>query len=184
VRSVDGGAGLARFLASLSDEDRARVSSYAALGLPDDEEGIAAVLSAYAAENPSTTPSVLLATTGARAGSEGDPALARVLGQAALGLAEGPEDLQIAHVSLAQTHFRNRSDEADLAGFVEHCRAAIRAGHAGTFCYERLAVLYEYRGEREEAAEICRRAIEALVAAGDTRSAARFRKRLDRLSRG
>jgi hypothetical protein len=155
--------------------------------LPDNEKGIAAVLSAYAAENPSTTPSVQLATTGARAGSEGDLALARVLGQAALGLAEGPEDLQtahVSHVSLAQTHSRNRSDEADLAGFVEHCRAAIRAGHAGTFCYERLAVLYEYRGEREEAAEICRRAIEALVSAGDTRSAARFRKRLDRLSRG
>jgi Tfp pilus assembly protein PilF len=105
------------------------------------------------------------------------------LGHAALDLAEGPEDLQLAHVSLAQTHFQNRRDEADLAAFVEHCRAAIEADHAGSFCYERLAVLYEYRGEIEEAVKICRRAVEVLEAAGDPRSAARFRKRLDRLSR-
>ncbi|CAN5156373.1 hypothetical protein BH24ACT19_BH24ACT19_05060 [soil metagenome] len=107
--------------------------------------------------------------------------LARILGRAALDLAGGTEDLQLAHVSLAQTHFRNRRDEVELARFVEHCRAAIHAGHAGTFCYERLAVLYEYRGEREEAASVCRRAVEVLEAAGDPLSAARFRKRLGRL---
>jgi tetratricopeptide (TPR) repeat protein len=174
---------LAAFLASLPDEDRARASSYGALGLPDDAEGIALVLSAYAAENPSVSPTVLLATTGARAGTSGDLDLARTLGRAALSLAKEPEDLQIAHVSLAQTHFQNRRDEADLAGFVEHCRAAIEAGHAGSFCYERLAVLYEYRGEKEEAAKICRRAVEVLEASGDARLAARFRKRLDRLSK-
>ncbi|MDQ3925874.1 MAG: hypothetical protein M3272_02655 [Actinomycetota bacterium] len=39
----------ATFLASLSDEDRAHVSSYGALGLPADVEGIAAVLSTHAA---------------------------------------------------------------------------------------------------------------------------------------
>ena len=172
---------LATFLASLPDTDRARISSYAALGLPDDAEGIAAVLSAYATENPSATPSVLLATTGARAGTSGDLDLARTLGRAALDLAEGPEDLQLAHVSLAQTHFHNRRNEAELAAFVEHCRVAIELGHAGSFCYERLATLYEYRGEKEEAAKICHRAIEVLEATGDPRSAARFRKRLDRL---
>jgi tetratricopeptide (TPR) repeat protein len=175
---------LAAFLASLPHEDRTRVSSYAALGLPDDTEGIAAVLSTYAVENPSATPSALLATTGALAGASSDLDLACSLGRAALHFAEGTEDLQLAHVLLAQTYFRNRRNEADLAGFIEHCRAAIRAGHAGSFCYERLAVLYEYRGEREEAAEICRRAVEVLDASGDFRSAASFRKRLDRLSRG
>jgi hypothetical protein len=173
---------LATLLASLPDEDRTRASSYAALGLPADTEGVAAVLSAYVAENPSATPSALLATTGARAGTSGDLALARTLGRAALDLAEGPEDLQLAHVSLAQTHFYNRRNEADLKSFVEHCRSAIELGHAGSFCYERLAALYEYRGEKEEAAKICRRAVEVLEAAGDPRSAARFRRRLDRLS--
>lgn len=175
---------LAAFLASLTDEDRARVAFHFALDLPDDAEGIAAVLAAYAAENPSMTASALLATTGARIGASGDLDLARTLGRAALDLAEETGDLQLAHVLLAQTHFKNRRDEADLEGFVEHCRAAIETGHEGTFCYERLAVLYEYRGEKKEAAEICRRAIEVLEAAGDPRSANRFRKRLQRLSKG
>ena len=174
---------LATFIASLPDEDRARASSYAILDLPADVEGIAAVLLAYAAENPSATPAALLATTGARAGTSGDLALARALGRAALDLAEGSEDLQLAHVFLAQTYFKNRRDEADLARFIEHCQAAIRAGHAGTFCYERLAALYEYRGENEAAARICRRAVEVLEEAGDSRSAASFRKRLGRISR-
>ncbi len=174
---------LASFLASLPEEDRARASSYGAFYLPAEAEGIATVLSTYAAENPSVSPAALLATMGAQAGAGGDLALARALGRAALDLAEGPEDLQLAHVFLAQTHFKNRRDEADLAGFVEHCQAAIRAGHAGTFCYERLAALYEYRGEKQEAMRICRRAVEVLQAAGDSRSAARFQKRLDRLSR-
>src|SRR5215217_4397042 len=148
---------LATFLASLPDEDRARVSSYGALSLPADTEGIATVLLAYAVENPSMTPAALLATTGARAGVSGDLDFARALGRAALELAERSEDLQLAHVSLAQTHFRNRRDGTDLAGFVEHCQAAIRMGHTGTFCYERLAALYEYRGEKEEAVRICHR---------------------------
>ncbi len=183
ARSADGWAKLATFLASLPREDRARVFSYAALDLPEDEESIVAVLSVYSVENPTVTPSALLAVTGAGTGAGGDFDLARTLGRVALDLAEEPEDRQLAHVSLAQTHFRNRRDEADLAGFIEHCRAAVCTGHAGTFCYERLAVLYEYRGEREEAAEISRRAVEVLEAAGDSRSADRFRKRLDRLLR-
>jgi hypothetical protein len=54
--------------------------------------------------------------------------------------------------------------------------------HAGTFCYERLAALYEYRGDREETAGVCRRAVEVLEASGDARSAERFRRRLQRLS--
>ncbi len=174
---------LAAFLAFLPDEDRIRVSSYADLDLPDDAEGIIAVVSAYAAENPSVTPSVFLATTGAQAGASGNLDLALSLGGAALDLAGEPEDLQLAHVSLAQTHFRNRRNEADLEAFVEHCRAAIRAGHAGTFCYERLAVLYEYRGEKEEALKVCRRAVEVLELTGNLRSATGFQKRLDRLLR-
>ena len=132
---------LATFLASLSDEDRARFSSYAAIDLPVDAEGISTVLLSYAAENLAATPSVLLATTGTRAGTSGNLVLARTLGRAALNLAEEPGDLQLAHVSLAQTHFQNRRDETDLIAFVQHCRAAIEAGHAGSFCYERLAVL-------------------------------------------
>jgi hypothetical protein len=174
---------LAAFLASLTDEDRIRVSSYVDLDLTDDTEGVAAVLSAYATENPSATPSALLATTGAQAGASGDLDLALILGGAALDLAEEPEELQLAHVSLAQTHFRNRRNEADLEAFVEHCWAAIRAGHVGTFCYERLAVLYEYRGETEVVLKVCRRAVYVLEVAGDLRSAARFQKRLERLSR-
>lgn len=174
---------LAAFLALLPDEDRVRVSSYTALGLPDNAEGIAAVLSAYAAENPLTTPSMLLATAGAQAGARGDLELAHSLGRAALELAEGAEDLQLAHVSLAQAYFKNRRDEANLEAFVEHCWEAIRAGHAGTFCYERLAALYEYRGEKEEAIKVCRRAVETLEAVEDFRSSARFQKRLERLVR-
>lgn len=181
---MGGWSELAAFLGSLPDDARARVSSHAALDLPDNTESIAAVLLAYAAENPSATSSALLATTGARIGASGDLDLGRTLGRAALDLAEEPEDLQLAHVLLAQTHFKNRRDEADLESFVEHCWAAIQAGHDGTFCYERLAVLYEYRGEKKAAAEVCRRAVEVLEAVGDLRSASRFRKRLERLSRG
>lgn len=174
---------LANFLAALPEGDRARASYYAALDLTSEAGAMATVLSAHAAENPSATPSTLLATTAVRAATGGDLHLAHTLGRAALDLAEGPEELQLAHVSLAQTHFRNRRVAGELSAFVEHCRAAIEAGHAGTFCYERLAALHEYRGEKEEAAEIYRRAVEVLEAAGDRRSAERFRKRLDRLSR-
>jgi len=132
---------LATFLASLPDEDRACFSSYAAIDLPPGAQGISAVLSAYAAENPAATPSALLPTTGAWAGTSGDFVRARTLGRAALDLAEGPEDLQLAHVSLAQTHFQGPRDEADLIAFVQHCRATIEAGDASSFCYERLAGL-------------------------------------------
>ncbi|MDP9455486.1 MAG: hypothetical protein CYG60_16080 [Actinobacteria bacterium] len=175
---------LASFLAALDDEDRGRFSAHAALDLPEGEaEGILRTLRTYADASGDASPSSLLATTGAQAGAAGELDLAVTLGRAALDLAEKPEDLGLAHVCLAQTHFRRRRDGEELARFVEHCRAAISAGHAGTFCYERLAVLYEYRGEREEAEEVCRRAVEVLSAAGDDRSVARFRKRLERLSR-
>ena len=176
---------LASFLAALTDEHRARFSAYAALDLPEGStEDILRVLHAYAGTSPDLSPSSLLAATGAQAGAAGDGDLAVILGRAALDLAQTPEDLGLAHVCLAQTHFRSRRDPEELARFVEHCRSAVAAGHAGTFCYERLAVLYEYRGERGEAAGVCRRAVEVLSAAGDDRSAARFRKRLERLTSG
>jgi hypothetical protein len=173
---------LASFLATLPEEDRARFSRFAALDLPGEPGAVLRVLRAYAAENPAATASNLLATTGAQAGFARDLGFARLVGAAALEFAETPEERQLAHVSLAQAHFQNRREEADLLAFEEHCRAAIDLGHAGTFCYERLAALYEYRGDREEAARVCRRAIEVLEASGDARSAGRFRKRLGRLS--
>ena len=176
---------LASFLADLPDEDRERFSTHAALDLPEgDAEDIFRHLRAYADAGRDVSPSSLLATTSAQAGAAGDRSLALALGHAALDLADEPGDLGLAHVCLAQTHFRNRRDREELARFVEHCRAAVAAGHAGTFCYERLAVLYEYRGETAEAREVCRHAIEVLGEAGDDRSAARFRKRLERLSGG
>ena len=173
---------LASFLAALPEEDRARFSRYAVLDLPEDPGALTAALRAHAAQNP--TASDLLATTGIRAALSRDLDLARSLGAAALELAETPQERELAHVCLAQAHFQNRREEEDLLAFEEHCRAAIDLGHAGTFCYERLAALYEYRGDREEAAEVCRRAVGALEAAGDARSAERFRRRLQRLSGG
>ena len=176
---------LASFLADLPDGDRERFSAHAALDLPEgNTEDIFRHLQTYAGASPGATPSSLLATTGAQAGAAGERSLALTLGRAALDLADNPGDLGLAHVCLAQIHFRNRGDREELASFVEHCRAAVAAGHAGTFCYERLAVLYEYRGETAEARDVCRRAVEVLGAAGDDRSAARFRKRLERLSGG
>lgn len=173
---------LAAFLATLPAEDRARFSRYAAIEVPEEPGAVSATLRTYAAENPAATASGLLATTGARAGSARDLGFARAVGAAALDLAETPEERQLAHVCLAQIHFQNRREEADLLAFEEHCRAAIDLGHAGTFCYERLAALYEYRGDLEEAARVCRRAVEALESSADPRSAERFRKRLQRLS--
>jgi hypothetical protein len=172
---------LATFLAALSGEDRARFSRYAAVEVAEEPHAVSAALRTYAAENPAATASGLLATTGARAGSARDLGFARAMGTAALRLAETSEERQLAHVCLAQVHFQNRREEADLLAFEEHCRAAIDLGHAGTFCYERLAALYEYRGNLEEAARICRRAVETLEGAGDLRSAERFRRRLQRL---
>ena len=172
---------LASFLAALPDEDRERFRAYAALDLPEGREDVLRTLRSYGADG-GMSPSSLLATTGAQAGAGGDLDLALTLGRAALDLADTTEDRGLAHVCLAQTHFRRRRDGEQLASFVEHCRAAVAAGHAGTFCYERLAVLYEYRGETVEARGVCLRAIEALSAAGDDRSAARFRKRLEKLS--
>lgn len=174
---------LARFLAGLPDEDRARFSRYAGLELSGDENTVVRALRSYASENPSATPSGLLATTGSQAGFASETGFARGLGSAALEFAVTDEERQLAHVSLAQTHFQNRRDEDELRRFEEHCRAAVELGHAGTFCYQRLAALYEYRGDPEEAIRICRLAVEALDAAGDHRSAGKFEKRLDRLSK-
>ncbi len=176
--------GFAAFLAGMSEDERSRFSRYAALDLPENSEEMDAKLQAYAADNPDVTYSGLLAVTGAQAGASGDLDLARRVGGAALELAENREEEQLAHVCLAQTHFRNRRQEEDLVAFEEHCRAALDLGHAGTFCYERLSVLYEYRGETEKAAEVCRKAVETLMGAGDARSAERFRKKLDRLAGG
>jgi hypothetical protein len=175
---------LASFLGALPEEERARFSRYAAVDLPEEPDAVTRTLRAYAAENPAATASGLLATTSAQAGFSGDLDLARSLGAAALEFAETLEERQLAHVCLAQAHFQSRREEGSLLAFEEHCRAAIDLGHAGTFCYERLAALYEYRGDREEAARICRRAVEVLEASGDGRSAERFRRRLQRLSGG
>ena len=176
---------LVSFLAALPEEDRARFSRYAALDLPEGPpEALTATLMAYAAQNPAATAPGLLATTGTRAALSRDLDLARSLGAAALELADTSEERELAHVCLAQTHFQNRREEEHLLAFEEHCRAAIDLGHTGTFCYERLAVLYEYRGDREEAAKVCRRAVEVLESTGDARSAERFRRRLQRLSGG
>lgn len=172
---------IARFLASLSTEDLERFSRYAGLDLPPDEASIVSALEAYSAGNPSDTPAGLLATTGAQAGFAGDAELGVRVGRAALEMSEGREERTLAHVSLAQTHFQSRRKEEELSLFEHHCRAAVEDGHSGAFCYERLAALYEYRGRLDEAAWICRRAVEALGAV-DPRSAERFQKRLDRLS--
>jgi hypothetical protein len=175
---------LARFLLGLSGEERARLSRYGGLGLPEgeDPEGVEEVLRAHGRET-GATPSGLLATLASGAAYSRDTGLALHTGRAALELAESAEDRQLAHVCLAQAHFQNRRDPRELEGFVEHCRAAVDLGHAGTFCYERLAALYEYRQDLRAAAEISRRAAEVLEASGDALSAARFRKRLRRLSR-
>ena len=175
---------LASFLAALPEEDRLRFSRYAAMDLSGEPDAVAATLQAYAAENPAATASGLLATTGAQAGLARDLGFAHLVGAVALELAETPQERQLAHVCLARSHFQNRREEADLLAFERHCRAAIDLGHAGSFCYERLAALYEYRGDREEATEVCRRAVEVLEASGDERSVERFRRRLRRLSGG
>lgn len=172
---------LASYLASLSPEDLERLSRYAGLDLPPDEERIASTLRTYAVGNPTDTPAGLLATTGAQAGFSGDAELGVRLGRAALELSESSGERTLAHVSLAQTHFQRRREEEELWLFEHHCRTAVEEGHSGTFCYERLATLYEYRGQLDEAAWICRRAVEAL-GAEDPRSVERFQKRLDRLS--
>ena len=178
---------LAAYLAALPERDRRLFARHAGLAGPDvpgDPPAALAVLRAYAQNDPAATPSGLLAIAGAQAGAGGEPELARGLGTEALALAATAEERQLGHVCLAQTLFRNRGDAEDLAGFEEHCRAAVDLGHAGTFCYERLAVLYEFRGEREAAIRICRRAVEILGAGdpgGDPRSAGRFQRRLERL---
>ena len=173
---------LAELLSNLTREDRDLFSRHAALDLPSEPESATAVLRAYAAENPDATPSGLLATTASQAGFAGERGLARRMGAAALEFAGTNEERQLAHVSLAQVHFRDRREEEELAAFERHCRAAVELGHAGTFCYERLATLYEYRGEIESAISVCRRAVEALGGAGDHRSVGRFEGRLERLS--
>lgn len=172
---------LADFLTALPAEDMAQFRVYAALDLPDDPEVISQMFEAYTGENPPATPASLLATAGAQAGAAGDLRLARRLGQVAVELSDTAEDRQLAHVSLAQTFFRDRRSPESLEEFIKQCQTAIRAGHTGTFCYERLAVLHEHRGEIESAVEICQRAIDVLERAGDVRSAARFRRRLERL---
>lgn len=174
---------LAASLATWPDGDLSRLARYANLDLSGgDPESIVAMLRSYVASNPEATPSALLATTGSHAAFGGDMDLARRLGTAALDLAENDADRQLAHVCLAQAHFQNRREEAELEAFVGHCRAAMDLGHAGTFCYERLATLYEYRRDVEEARNVCLRAVDVLDAAGDRRSAERFQKRLDRLA--
>jgi hypothetical protein len=170
--------GVEAFLASMPDEDRRRLLRHA--GLPGGEAATVADLRAYAA-SLGTSPATLLALAGARASAAGDAVLARAAGAAALEMARSEDERQLAHVCLARTHFRDRRERAELEAFERHCRAAVELGHAGTFCYERLAALYEYRGDLQEAARVCRLAVGVLEAAGDARSARGFRKRLRRL---
>jgi hypothetical protein len=164
--------GLATFLVSLSNEGRARFSCYTAVNLPAGVEGISAVLSAYAAENPTATPSTLLATTGAWAGTSGDLVLARPYLMSC-----GSRPRRRARRPSVCPRLARADPSSELSqrggshGFVRHCRAAIEDGHARSFCYERMAVLYEHRAEKKEVAKPCRRAIEILEAAGDRRSA-------------
>jgi len=173
---------LAGYVASLPPEGQASFSRHAGLDLTGGREAAAGVLLAYAEKNPGVSPSSFLSSVCSQAAFVRDTELARRTGEAALQLAETDEERQLAHVALAQLHFQNRREEGELEAFVEHCLEAVRLGHAGTFCYERLATLYEYRGQTEEAREISRRAVEVLEAAGDVRSAERFRRRLERLS--
>ncbi|CAN5511538.1 hypothetical protein BH20ACT10_BH20ACT10_13110 [soil metagenome] len=170
----------ALLLASLSDEGRDAFSRHSGIALPDDPEdpeGIEAALASHASENGGT-PAELFASTGAMAGATRDTEFAVSIGEAALEMSETPDERQLAHVCLAQTHFRNRKEEKHLASFEAHCSEAIELGAAGTFCYERLATLYEYRKEYGRAAEVSRRAVDALA---DGRSVERFRGRLARL---
>ncbi|HEX2728938.1 MAG TPA: hypothetical protein VHM16_04235 [Rubrobacteraceae bacterium] len=177
-----GWADLEVLISNLSPDDRALLSRYTALDLSAGPDAVAATLRAFAQRSPDSTPSVLLATAGAHAAQAGEEDFARRIGGAALDIAATSEERRIAHVCLAQTHFRRRRDGAELEAFIAHCRAAVDLGHTGTFCYERLAVLYEYRGDLDGAIEICRRAVNALSGAGDDRSAGRFKRRLARLS--
>ena len=165
-----------QLLDSLSPEERELAVHYAGFDLWSGE------LEAFRRER-GISESEMLATTASQAAFGGDEGLARRLGEAALGLSATDAERQLAHVSLAQLHYRNRRDSQELKSFERHCLQAIELGHAGTFCYERLAVLYEYRGEVEEAKSICERAIEVLEGAGDARSARRFRERLGRLKK-
>jgi tetratricopeptide (TPR) repeat protein len=178
--SVDGWKELAALLAALSQEERDLFARYTALNISGDVESAEAALRTFASENPESTPATLLATAAARVARERSFAIE--LGEAALSLSDTDADRQLAHVCLAQVHFQNRREQESLAAFEEHCRNAIELGHAGTFCYERLATLYEYRGDRDAARRVSRRALEALEAAGDRRAAERFRKRLERLT--
>lgn len=177
-----GWADLETLVSNLPPCDRALLSRYTALDLSADSGAVAATLRAYAERSPNSTPSVLLAAAGAQAAQAGEEDFARRIGDAALDLAADSEELRVAHVCLAQTHFRRRREAAELGAFIAHCRAAVDLGPSGTFCYERLAVHDEYRGDLDSAIEICRRAVEGLFTAGDTRSAKRFQSRLDKLS--
>ncbi|QYJ17057.1 hypothetical protein Rxycam_02894 [Rubrobacter xylanophilus DSM 9941] len=167
----------AAFLAGLSPRERESFFRFSGVELPSDPVEAERRL----AEAP-VEPVALLATAAARAAGE-VPDLARRLGEAALHLARSREERQLAHVCLAQVHFRLRRDPEELAAFERHCKEAMDLGHAGSFCYERLAALYEYEGRYEEAVRVCERAVEVLGRAGDELSARRFQGRLDRLRR-
>ncbi|HET7479808.1 MAG TPA: hypothetical protein VFJ72_09890 [Rubrobacteraceae bacterium] len=173
---------LTALIAGLSRQDRMLLSRFKALELPEDPDAAAEALRVHERLSPGATPSMLLATAGSQAALAGEEAFARRIGEAALDLAEDSEERRISHVCLAQIYFRHRREEAALEEFVAHCRAAVDLGHTGTFCYERHAALYEYRGDLDGAIEVCSRAVEALSGAGDARSAGRFRRRIDRLS--
>ncbi|ABG03822.1 Tetratricopeptide TPR_2 [Rubrobacter xylanophilus DSM 9941] len=165
----------AEFLAGLAPRERALFSRLSGVALPAAPAGIERALAGAPAGAVA-----LLATAAARAAGE-EPGLARRLGEAALRLARDRGERQLAHVCLAQVHFARRRNPEELAAFERHCRRAIELGHAGTFCYERLAALYEYQGRYGEALRVCERAVEAL--AGDALSARRFRSRAERLRR-
>lgn len=173
----------ADFLTALDREDRERFGRYAFLQLPETPDAAREVLQEYSRMNPETTPAELVATAVSQASAAGDREFARDLGPVALDAAGSDRERQLAHVAIAQAHFRNRKNPEEMAGFERHCRAAIEAGHAGTFCYERLAALHEYRGELEEVVSLCARATRVLREAGDERSAVRFEQRGERVRR-
>ncbi|WP_119068973.1 hypothetical protein [Rubrobacter indicoceani] len=173
----EGWRDLAHYLSALAAGERESVSAQTGWRLSEDPEETLRMLAATldlldgAASDFAALAGVRLALEG------GDRGLATKLGEVAVQLAGSVGERQLAHACLAQSAFRFRKDPESLAAFERHCEAAIALEHAGTFCYERLAVLYEYRGETESAVEVCEKAAAALSASGDGRSAERFRKK-------
>lgn len=169
-------------LSALDAEDRETLSRHTGTAISEDPDATEKALRGSGTTDGS--PAEFIALVGLRVGLEdADRGLATRLGGVSVQLSVSVGERQLAHACLAQTAFKFRKDPRSLAVFEEHCSEAMALGHAGTFCYERLSVLYEYRGEVGRAIEVCRRAEAALSGAGDTRSAGRFREKAESIGR-